>query len=113
MGRHPDVVQVLEEELRNPVIEDTLALDHLVLLGVERGRIILEVLDQGTRLRALIQNLRLAFVNATPTAHWDVPCVVEVHGFGVAPLMNTTRDGAAAKGLELMETKRELAFPAT
>jgi len=49
MGRHPDVVEVLKQVLRNPVIEDALALDNLVFLGIERGRIVLEVLDQGSR----------------------------------------------------------------
>ncbi len=62
MGRHPDVVEVLKQVLRNPVVEDALALDHLVFLGIERGRIILEVLDQGSRLRTFIQDLGLAFV---------------------------------------------------
>src|SRR3954463_9580137 len=83
MGRHPDVVEVLKQVLRNPVVEDALAFDHLVFLGIERGRIVLEVLDQGSRLRALIKNLGLAFIYAASTAHWDVPCVVEIHEFGV------------------------------
>src|SRR5450631_3844601 len=73
MGGNPDVVEVLKQVLRNPVVEDTLALDHLVLLGIERGRIVLEVLDQGTRLRTFVKDLGLAFINAAPTAHWDVP----------------------------------------
>jgi len=83
MGRHPDVVEVLKQVLRNPVVEDALALDHLVFLGIERGRIVLEVLDQGSRLGAFIKHLGLAFINAASTAHWDVPCVVEIHEFGV------------------------------
>src|ERR1700743_2163595 len=89
VGRHPDVVEVLKQVLRDPVVEDALALDHLVFLGIERGRVVLEVLDQGSRLRTLIENLGLAFINATSTAHWDVPCVVEIHEFGV---LRMTRD---------------------
>src|SRR5665213_3295298 len=83
MGRHPDVVEVLEQVLRDPVVEDALALDDLVFLGVERGRIVLEVLDQGSRLRTFIEDLRLAFINAASPAHWDVPCIVEIHEIGV------------------------------
>jgi hypothetical protein len=46
------------------------------------------VLDQGSRLRAFIQHLCLAFINTASTAHWDVPCFVEIHEFGV---LRTTR----------------------
>src|ERR1700712_2588737 len=90
MGRHPDVVEVLKQVLRNPVVEDALALDNLVFLGIERGRIVLEVLDQGTRLRAFVQDLGLAFINAASTAHWDVPCFVEIHEFGVLRMTRVT-----------------------
>ena len=34
MRRHADVVQVLKQVLRNPVIEDALALDNLVFLAL-------------------------------------------------------------------------------
>src|SRR5712675_551197 len=88
----------MKQVLRNPVVEDALALDHLVFLGIERGRIILEVLDQGSRLRTFIQDLGLAFINAASTAHWDVPCFVEIHEFGVLRMTRvTTHDGAAVK----------------
>ncbi len=63
----------VEQVLRNPVVEDALALDHLMLLGVEGGRIVLEVLDQGARLGALKQNLRFAFVNLLATGHYGPP----------------------------------------
>src|SRR5262249_17971376 len=65
------------------------AFDHLMLLGVEGGRIVLEVLDQGARLGALVKHLCLAFINASPTAHWDVPCFVEIHRFGVLRMTRT------------------------
>ena len=96
MRRHADVVQMLEDIFRDPVVEDALALDDLVLLGVERGGVVLEMLDQSARLRSLVEGFGLAFVNATPTSHWDVPCVVEVHEWG-APDDYATRSGAAAK----------------
>ncbi len=83
VGRHPDVVEVLKQVLRNPVVEDALALDYLVFLGIERGRIVLEVLDQGSRLRSFVKDLGLAFINAAASAHWDVPCVVEIHEIGL------------------------------
>ena len=98
MGRHPDVVEVLKQVLRNPVVEDALALDHLVFLGIERGRVVLEVLDQGSRLRTFIQDLGLAFINAASTAHWDVPCFVEIHEIGVLRMTRVCdHDGAAVK----------------
>jgi hypothetical protein len=68
-----------------------------VFLGIERGGVILEVLDQGSRLGAFVQDLGLAFVNATPTAHGDVPCVVEIHGRGVLRMKEAIHDGAAVK----------------
>src|SRR4051812_28324452 len=79
VGRHPDVVEVLKQVLRDAVVEDALAFDDLVLLGIEGGGVVLEVLDQGARLRTFVKDLGLAFINATPTAHWDVPCFVEIH----------------------------------
>src|SRR5207245_10324279 len=101
VGRHPDVVEVLKQVLRDPVVEDAFALDHLMLLGVEGGRIILEVLDQGARLGAFVKHLCLAFINASPTSHWDVPCFVEIHRFGVLRMTRTgTHDGAAVKARE-------------
>jgi len=65
----PMSFEVLKQVLRNPVIEDALALDHLVFFGVERGRIVLEVLDQGARLRSFVKHLGLALINAAATAH--------------------------------------------
>ncbi len=35
------------------------------------------------------EDLRLAFINTAPTAHWDVPCVVEIHEFGVHRMTRT------------------------
>jgi hypothetical protein len=107
MGRHPDVVEVLKQVLRNPVVEDALALDHLVFLGIERGRIVLEVLDQGSRLRAFVKDLGLAFINAASTAHWDVPCVVEIHEFGVLRMTRDCDPRRSCREGQERETERE------
>ena len=73
MSRHPDVVEVLEYVFGDSVVEDTLTFDHLVLLGVEGGRVVLEMLNQRSRLRAFIKDLRLALVNTATAAHGRVP----------------------------------------
>src|SRR6185369_17325917 len=65
--------------LRDPIIKDALALDHLVLLGIEGRGIVLEMLDQGARFRALIEDLRLAFIDAATAAHRSIPWFVYVH----------------------------------
>jgi len=76
--RHADVVEMLKDVFGNPVVEDTLALDHLVLLCVVCGRIILEVLDQCSGLGPFVQDLALAFVDAATAVHGNVPWFVNV-----------------------------------
>ena len=83
--RHADVVEVLEDVFGDAVVEDALAFDHLVLLGVEGGRVVLEVLDQRSRLRPFVEDLGLAFVDAATAAHRGVPWFVKVHLGAVAP----------------------------
>src|ERR1700742_1925239 len=92
MRRHPDVVEVLEDIFRYPVVEHAFAFDHLMLLGVEGGGIVLEVLDQCSRLRSLIENLRLALVDAATAAHRCVPWLEKVHD-AVAPVSVSVRGG--------------------
>ena len=84
MGRNSDVVQVLEDVFRDPVVEDALAFNHVVLLRMKGGRIILEVLDQGSRFRSFVEDLALAFINAATAAHRRVPWFV--HLDAVAPV---------------------------
>src|SRR5229473_2357239 len=79
MGRHADVVEVLEQVLRDAVVEHALAFDHLMLFRIEGGRIVLEMLDQRSRLGALIEDLRLAFIDAAAAAHRDIPWLEEIH----------------------------------
>jgi hypothetical protein len=95
VGRNSDVVQVLEDVFRDPVVEDALALDDIVLLRIEGGRVVLEVLDQRSRLRSLVEDLGLAFIDATTTAHRRVPWFVDVHLDAVAPVRGDVRGGGA------------------
>ena len=69
MRRHADIVQVLEQILGDPVVQHSLAFDDLVFLGVERCRIVLEMLNERSRLGAFIEDFGLAFVNAAAAVH--------------------------------------------
>jgi hypothetical protein len=44
-----------------------------MLFGIEGCGIVLKVLDERSRLRAFIEDLGLAFVNATAAIHGDQP----------------------------------------
>ena len=77
--RHADIVQILEDVFRNPVVQHAFAVDDLVLLRVEGGRVILEVLDERAGLRSLVEDLRLALVDATAAVHWCVPWFEKIH----------------------------------
>ena len=69
MRRHADVAEQREHMLGNPVVQHAFAVDRPALLRVERGGIILEILDQGARFGTLIENLRFAFVDLAATGH--------------------------------------------
>src|SRR5262249_4766162 len=84
VGRNSNVVQVLKDVFRDPIVENALAFDHVVLLRVEGGRIVLEVLDQGSRSRSFVEDLALAFIDAATAAHRRVPWFV--HLDAVAPV---------------------------
>jgi hypothetical protein len=77
--RYADLVQVLEDVFGDAVVEDALALDDVMLLRVERGRIVLEMLDQRTRLGSFVEDLRLAFIDAATAAHGSVPWLEKIH----------------------------------
>src|SRR5205823_89534 len=79
MRRHADIIKLLEDVLGDAVVENALAFDHLVLLGVERGSVVLEMLDQRSGLGTLIEDLRFAFVDTAAAAHRDVPWLEEIH----------------------------------
>mmetsp|Transcript_18544 Transcript_18544/g.30523 ORF Transcript_18544/g.30523 Transcript_18544/m.30523 type:complete len:304 (-) Transcript_18544:324-1235(-) len=66
---HPDLAQTRHKEFAEPVVQNTLALDHVFFLGVEGGGIILEILHDGAWLGAFIEDLCLAFVNLFASRH--------------------------------------------
>jgi hypothetical protein len=70
-----------------------------MLLGIEGGRVVLEVLNESSRLGSFIEDLRLAFVYAATAAHRSVPWLGEVHD-AVAPVL-ISRSAAAVTGLRL------------
>src|SRR6185295_1921153 len=92
--RHADLVQVLEHVFGDTVIEDALAFDDLMLLRIEGSRVVLKVLDQGARLGPLIEDLRLALVDAATAAHRNVPWLEEIHS-AVTPLIKREVGGGA------------------
>ena len=66
----PSDVQLGEDELGNAVVEDALAVDDLVLGAVAGGGVVLEILDESARLRALVEILGLALINLPTAVHW-------------------------------------------
>src|SRR5262249_26534413 len=84
VGGNPDVVQVLEDVLRDAIVENALAFDHVVLLRIEGGRVVLEVLDQSSRFRSFVEDLALPFIDSATAAHRRVPWFV--HLDAVAPV---------------------------
>src|SRR5262249_52334544 len=76
---------MLEDVLGDAVVEYALAFDHLVLLGIEGGGIVLEMLNQCSGLRSFIEDLRLALIDAATAAHRSVPWLEKVHD-AVAPV---------------------------
>ena len=74
MGGQAKFIQALENEFRNALVEHALAFYHGLFLGVEGGGVILEVHNNGVRLRTLIENLGLAFIDArAPAVHGENP----------------------------------------
>ena len=55
--------------LADAVVDDALAADRSALLRVERGRIVLEILNQRSGLRTLVEDLGLAFVDLAAASH--------------------------------------------
>src|SRR3546814_7006955 len=58
--RHADIAEQGEDMLRDPVVEHALAIDRPALLRVERGRVVLEILDQRARFGAFVKDLGFA-----------------------------------------------------
>ena len=51
------------------IVQHALALDHAFLFRVEGGGIVLEILNQGTRLWPFIKNLGLALIDHSASGH--------------------------------------------
>ena len=83
MSGNADVIEALEDVFRDSVVENAFAFDDLMLLGVERGRIVLEILDEGAGLRALVQDLGFTFINASAAIHAVRPWLEEIHSRGL------------------------------
>src|SRR3982750_4624488 len=69
MGRDADRAEKGVDMLGDAVVEHALAGDGALLLGVERGRVVLEILDERAGLRALVEDLGLAFVDQSAAGH--------------------------------------------
>ncbi len=69
MGGHADLVEAGHDVFGDAVVQHPLALEHVLFLGVEGGRVVLEVLNQRAGLRTLVQDLRLAFVDQSASRH--------------------------------------------
>ena len=69
MGRHTDLAELGHQELGDAVVDHPLAGDHALLLIVESGGVVLEVLDDRPWLWSLEQGLGLALVDAAATSH--------------------------------------------
>jgi hypothetical protein len=79
MGRHPELIEAGENQLRNAVVEHTFAIDDGFLGRVEGGRIILIMNDDRAGLRTLIEDLGLAFIDARPLGvhlHYPHPAIL-------------------------------------
>ena len=76
MGRNTDLAYACHQELGNPVIDHTLTGDRSLFLVIERGGVVLEVLDQGSRFRAFEKDFSLPLVDTSAAGH-DVPQLSE------------------------------------
>ena len=52
--RDTDCLQTVHEKFRQTVVQNTLAVDHIFLFGIECGGLIFEVLNDGSRLRSIV-----------------------------------------------------------
>ena len=96
MGRHADIAQPGHEELAQAVVEHALAVDHVTLLGVVGGGIVLEILHQGARLGPFIEHLRLALVDLVAPCHcFSVSAGIPLRVAASAPLRASVSCGQA------------------
>ena len=69
MGRHADAGELGHQIFADAVVEDALAFDRVFLGAVAGGGVVLEILDDGARLGALIEDLGLAFIDDAAAFH--------------------------------------------
>ena len=69
VGGDADHAEQREDMFGNAVVQHALAADRALLLGIEGGGIILEILDDGAGFRTFIQDLGLAFINLAAAGH--------------------------------------------
>ena len=69
MRRYADLAEFHENVFGDAIVQNALAFDQRVLLRVEGGRVVFEMLNEGSGLRTLIEDLRLALVNAPTLVH--------------------------------------------
>ena len=74
MGRHADRAQLGHQIFADAVVEHALAVEHGFLRRVERGGVVLEILDQRAGLGPLVEDLGLAFVDHAPALHCAFLC---------------------------------------
>ena len=99
MRRHADLVEALEQIFGNAIVEDAFAFDHLVLLGVERRGVVLEMLDERARLGAFVEDLGFAFINASAAVHAMQPWLEEIHGIGLFSRLPAPARRAASRDM--------------
>ena len=72
MRRHADFGQPQHEVLADPIVQHALAGDRAFLLGVERGGVVLEILDERTGFGTLEQDLGLALIELPAACHQTI-----------------------------------------
>ena len=72
MGRHADGGQLGHQIFADAVVEDAFAFNHILFGAVSGGGVVLEILDDGARLGAFVQNLGFAFVDDAAAFHGDI-----------------------------------------
>src|SRR6476661_8886776 len=66
---HPDRPERSENMFGNAVVDDALAADRSALLRIERRGVVLEILDERSRLWTLVKDLCLALIDLAATSH--------------------------------------------
>src|SRR3954467_7614601 len=82
MRRYADCLERCKDMLRDSVVDHALAADRAALLRVERGRIVLEILDQGAGLRTLVEDLGLTLINLAAADHRESGAPTKQEGAG-------------------------------